>query len=504
MSFEPIYEVATTDSPDKLCSGQVVVEAKMFAPPGITISKILSAEASVTITASEVFVGEVRYGGKVAYKVLLLGSEGETECLGYSADFSDKLLDEAIERGMKPIFDYRILDTDIISVESGEIKLATVVEVDLIKPVQKRIKYLKHGGEGVHTLERALTLCKECGIGEENVTATDSAAVNAEKIVGGSSRVIVTKKNCAEGFVSVEGKIISDFCLESDGNISSVNMVTPFASELSLEGCNGDCKAVVRARLSSVTPVLTESGDGKTLEVEYTVSITAIAYGQNEITAVCDAFSENCEILATTESVNVRKLCDSFSAEDCVTGTVTLDQSNPVADSVIAVCSPTVHVTSAFVKDGNPIAEGIVSAVILYYSAELNSKNSVEIELPFSLKLNRISDDDEEIDLRATVSNCTARIRRGGEFDVRADVIFDADVYKTAVDSVITEIKQGEEISPSEAALTVHYARGGEQPFDAAKALKTSPECIKEQNPNLEFPLRKGDRVIYYRHLKRN
>lgn len=503
MSFEPIYEVATTDSPEKLCSGQAVVEAKLFAPPGITISKILSVAATAYITASEVFAGEVRYNGKVVYRVLLLGSEGETECLDYSADFSDKLLDERIERGMRPVFDYRVLDTDISEVGGGEIKLATVVETDLFKPTQARIKYLKFGGDGIFTLSHNLRLEKEYGFGEEKINVSDSAAIGAQKLLGSCCRAVITKKSCAEGFISVEGKFIGDFCLEADGNITSTTIVTPFATEISAEGCNADCKAFARITIESASVGIEPDEAGAILKVDYVADITGIAYGSNEIEAVCDAFCTKCELGSATESIRVRALTESFCAEDCVTGTVTLDAANPIADSVMAVCSPVVHITSAYIKDGAPVAEGVVSAVILYYSAELNSKNSVEIELPFSLKLSKSVGDSDEADIRAVVSAMNVKIRRGGEFDVRADLIFDVDIYENNVDSVISELNEGEAQEESTSALTVHYAAGGEELFDVAKALKTAPETVSEQNPALEFPLKRGQRVILYRHLER-
>lgn len=286
--------------------------------------------------------------------------------------------------------------------------------------------------------------------------------------------------------------------------MSSTTIITPFSSEVSVEGCEENCIAAVRACLTSVTPILNEAEGETSLEVGYTVSLIAIAYRRGEINAVCDAFCPECELLTTTESIKVRRLSETFSAEDCVTGTITLEASDPVADSIIAVCAPSIHISSAFVRDGVPFAEGVINATVLYYSAELNSKNSLNIELPFSLKLNHSLDDDDEADIRAVITECNIKIRRGGELDVRADLIFDVDIYKTDIDSVIGELNTGEPYEPCEAALTVHYARGGEELFDAAKALKTSPENVKAQNSALEFPLKRGDRVICYRHLERN
>ena len=51
----------------------------------------------------------------------------------------------------------------------------------------------------------------------------------------------------------------------------------------------------------------------------------------------------------------------------------------------------------------------------------------------------------------------------------------------------------------SESAISVYVPRAGDGLWELSKSLKKSPEEVAASNPDIEFPVREGQRVIIYR-----
>ena len=76
MAFEPVFEVVKINSKRRLAKTQAVVEAKLLPAPNTVIARVLSITADSVIGASEVFTGEIRYNGRVNFKVLFVDVDG--------------------------------------------------------------------------------------------------------------------------------------------------------------------------------------------------------------------------------------------------------------------------------------------------------------------------------------------------------------------------------------------------------------------------------------------
>ena len=159
---------------------------------------------------------------------------------------------------------------------------------------------------------------------------------------------------------------------------------------------------------------------------------------------------------------------------------------------------------AAATADDEMLVEGVVGGNVIYYCAEANSENSVAVELPFSLKVAVPGlKEDDEVYARGEVISASLKIRRGNEIDVRAEVAFEVCAAASSTKCVITELTEGEARIIPTAAISVHVARPGESLWDVAKATGTTPEAVMAQNPDLELPLKGGERVIVYRYLEK-
>ena len=59
--------------------------------------------------------------------------------------------------------------------------------------------------------------------------------------------------------------------------------------------------------------------------------------------------------------------------------------------------------------------------------------------------------------------------------------------------------EEGEPVPEKDCAISVYVQRAGDGLWELAKRLNKSPEEVVESNPDLEFPIREGQRVVIYR-----
>jgi len=504
MGFEPIFEKLSPAGFKRLCTHQAVVEARLLASGGVLISKVLSIVADCSVTAGDVFTGEARYSGRVSFKVLFTCKEGKNHSMDYNADFTDKLLCDTLKAGLKPSVSANILDVDIVAVDEREIKLACVVETSLDAVVESGVDILSGGGEDIYTHVEKIEFFKSVNSVTHNFAASDKVELKGANVLLSEARVVVKSRTVSFDSVILEGNIICDLtCEDEEGMIYSVVHTTPFKEELSCPEARENHFLIAGAALSTHA-VTVESDSGKhSALLEFSVNVVAKAFSEETQEVIVDAFSVTNELDFSGEEVAISIHKSNTTFSDRVEGAVTLDVSMPAADSILALTGSKLHIASAVASEGRVTYEGIVSTNIIYFAAEGSVKNSVAVELPFSIASNLAGAvEGDTILARGIVTLATAKLVRGNEISIKADI----DVEVVATSSVkrfaLTSLNLGAEKVLSEAAFSVHIARGGESLWDVAKALGITPENVLEQNPALTLPLNGGERVMCYRQKK--
>lgn len=505
MAFEPVYEEVKLNSRRRLCQTQAVVEARLLPKPNIVIARVLSIACDSVINASEVFTGEARYNGRVNFKVLFVDVDGNNHSMDYSADFSDKVNDDKIISGLKSYFSSEVLDTEIVNVTTNEIKLATVVEIYLDAEVVEDLKYMLSGGDGIYTHSEKIDYCRlvYSGGNEFSVTA-DLKDVKLSKMLMTESRGVILDRSAGVDSVKISGVIITDVCGETlDGLLAGYQISTEFSEELPALDARPDNIVTAGIKVSADT-VFEGDDESSNLSITYLVKADYSVYGEDSVDAVIDAFSVTHEILTNIESVDIYKNKSNKTVTDRVEGSVTLEINMPIVDNILAATGLKLNITNIIAGDDDAVIEGIVSGNIIYYSAEENSKNSVAVELPFSLKA-RVDGiiPDDVITAKGAVTSATVKIRRGNEIDIRSEIAVELCCCAKNACCVIAEISAGEEREVPTSAISIHIAKSKETLWDIAKALGTTPELVLLQNPNLTLPLSGGERIIAYRHLEK-
>ena len=505
MSFEPVYKDLSFNCKQKLCKTQSVVETRIIPPHGATIARVLCINARCVMGNAEVFAGEVRYTGRACFKVLFVDGEGANRYVESNVDFSDKIECSLIKSDSFVFLRGYVLDTDVINVSQGEIKLASVIEITLDGDVKNELHYLSNECVGLYTEVKQMNCSTLVAHGNGVATASNTVEkVKLTDISFAEHKVVVKSRVAGTDIVRVEGVIISEICGQTDdGLLCSATVETPFSEEMGAIGARFGDSVVARAKVSGNARV-ERNDDICAVVVDYDLNFSYCVYEKTSCDVVTDAFSATHELNLEFAKKEITCVKQGVTLCDRVEGNVTLDANMPIVDNILTVTALALNVTNALSGDGEVLVEGIVSGNVIYYSAEANSKNSVAIELPFSLKLNASEvQDDDEINAWGEVTAVNAKIRRGNEIDIRIDVAIETEVSRKSEVNVVCAVNQGEMREVRTCAYSMHIAKSGETLWETAKALCSTPEVIMEQNSEITLPFKGGEKVIIYRHLNK-
>ena len=143
-------------------------------------------------------------------------------------------------------------------------------------------------------------------------------------------------------------------------------------------------------------------------------------------------------------------------------------------------------------------AEGVVTAEVLLRGADGGHK-SCSLSLPFVFPL----DTSEEI-VEADCMVCGLNLRRKKESETEAEATLKISLrtYKNCEWEYVDGVEEGEAFEDNSAAISVFIPRAGEDLWQVAKRLSRTPEELQKSNPDLEFPVREGERIFVFRQIK--
>ena len=71
-------------------------------------------------------------------------------------------------------------------------------------------------------------------------------------------------------------------------------------------------------------------------------------------------------------------------------------------------------------------------------------------------------------------------------------------MYKNLQDEYVCQVTDGEEYPKTQSAFQIFALRESEDLWQVAKRLKKRPEEVEKCNPDLHFPVKKGEKIYIY------
>lgn len=491
-----------------LGKNETPVECSLSTSSDDEISKILSISSSSEIENYEVLSSQVNYNGKIVLNVIYVNQNGELNNAKAVCSFSQKYENDDIEIDQKMDIDSNIVDVKIDRIFNDNVKLFVIIQNRFSASKNQTLTMLEKSNDYFSKTKQIQVPFKKAE-GEENFVEKTLIETKhkIKKILNVECKSILSDMESGNNFVVVSGEVITNVLYvteEEEPQIISVKQSIKIREEIECVGAHKESKtkAKIYVKNENITALLEESEEDSNIKVETPIKISYEVFENNEIEAVCDLYSVSHNLEIKKQNFVISEYVETKFFESKIEGNVTIDSQQPRIDKLLAVDAQYLTESNSFVQDGYLIVEGVAYATLIYLSDEEPLLNSVQIEIPYSLK-EKV--DTENINVRSLsfLSDTDITVRRGREimFDgkVKTIALFTSEVEE----EIMTEVSKISEVEKSEEAIEIFFAEPNQTFWDIAKEGKVQEEILKMQNSDIIEPFSRKEKIVYYRKKER-
>ncbi len=494
MSIQPQFESYRYVGEICRLKGQSVVECRL---PGSEIGSVLAVYAKAIPAECACADGEVRYNGKALLCIVYEDGERKICRVERGAEFFHKAEGSLVTPACFAKAGYTI-ENVVWRREGSGLYVSVVVGADIEVFGNKQMEYLS-GGEGLICQRDTLSLCKTVCVSGETEGEDEFDSDDVGDILLHSENAIVNHVAANAGQIELEGEIALHICvLKGDDSICSYERLVPFRMQVPCDEAYGSLTAGARVSIKSAR--LDASSDeekGKCRTVfSYLLSADCFLYVQEEFSAVSDAFATESEIRLSRANEGGRYLTKHARCTERVSGVASLSPTVEGEISLQAAVLPRAEITCRKGENGVE-AEGAILAEVLLKSADGGNRTAT-LSLPFVFP---VDGDGELVEADCLVCGLNVRRKKSGETEAEATLKLSVRSYAQKEWSYVRQIEEGEKLPEETSGFSVFLTEEGEELWSVAKRLRTDPEGLKRSNPELEFPLKKGERIFVYRQI---
>ncbi len=470
-----------------------------FSPPGIdmqNIAKVLSLAVEAKCSSQDVYDGYAQIGGRTNFRLCYLDRESMPRTADYNADFTVRVdgeftADDNISCTIK------VVESDVQATDT--LLLSAVLEVSVCALRRDEIEALTNADQCYKTQR---TIYLPSFIASKTTTAPfeDEQEVGGEitSVLGLNVSCAVKRAEAVDGGALASANVYAVVTYVESGVIKQREFRMELEEELNLDGVQAGDSISVSACVKSSKIILQGVTDDNVIKVEGEIQFKVQAFRCSETEVVDDMFTLTNEVSVTRESRDYVCFdgCGFFSEN--VSGTAVLGDNRAPVIEVNALPYARCYTSKAYVdEDGKLAVEGIVNTDVIY--TDENGYNSVRTEIPFSLSISSVQPFSKTVKVCCSIESMSAKVRREREIDIDLRLGVEVCGYSDVTAEFISAVEVGEEKPQNRSALSLYIANDGDEILDLCKALTAMPEQIIAQNPNLQFPLKEGDRVLYFR-----
>lgn len=474
---------------------QSVVECRL---PGTEISGVLALQANAVATECGCTDGEVHYGGKVVLGIVYEDGEKKICRAERGAEFFHKVEGKDV---MPACFAKALLSTENISYrrEGSGLYVTIVVEAELPVYGNRQIEYLS-GGEDLICREEKIGVCRTLCVSGETESEDEFETENVGDILLHSENAVVNSVTAQDGQIEVEGELNLHICVwKEDNSVCSYERITAFRMQIPCDEAFGDVTAWARVSVKSaqLEAGVDEEKNRSKIVFTYCLAADCFLYSKEELSVVSDAFSLEREANLKAQNGEGRYLTQTLKRSERVGGAAVLSPNVEGDYALQASVLPRAELTCRKGERGIE-AEGVVSADVLLLGAD-GTHRAARLDLPVCVP---VDIDGEDVEADCIVCGLNIRRKKSGETEAEATLKLCFRSYETQSWSYVSEVSEGEEREENDGAFSLFIPRVGESLWEVAKRLGCAPEDLAKSNPELEFPVKEGNRIFVYRQIK--
>lgn len=472
-----------------------------FSPPDIdmeNVAKVLSLAVDAKCVSVEVSNGYADLDGRTNFRLTYLDKDGTPKGLDYNADFSMRIDGEFLD-GDTVECEIHVVETDVQA--SDTLRLSAVLEVKVCGVRRDELEILVGADDCYKTLKEVY-VPKFLAMKTSTAPYDDEQNVGAEvsSVLSVSTACILKDVRAVDGGMTAKASVYATVTYMEGNEIKQRDFEIPLEEELNLDGVEETDTIKIVANVKSAKVILQGVTDDNVIRIEGEVQYKVWAFRCQKESTVGDLFMLTNEIKVETNTANYICFDGCGFFMERVNGTAVLGDNKAPANEVSALPYARCYTTRAYVgDDGKLEVEGVVNTDIIY--TDENGYNSVRAEIPFAVSIDSETQLSQVVKVNCKVQQISATVRREREFDIALTLAIEVCGFSPLEFDYISAVGVGEEREQNTSGLSIYIANEGDGMLDICKAMTALPDDVLLQNPTLQFPLKEGDRVLYFRQL---
>ncbi len=424
-------------------------------------ASVLTAHVRVHLSGTEAGNGEVRYYGRAHFSIVYEDADRHVcraeKGVEFSAIAKDARIVPACAVRAQPA-----VENVAVRREGASIFVTALIGTDISVFGEQTFDYLA-GGELVCRRDPVNFFCAHLADGATEVEDDFDVGMIGD-ILQHAETVHLSAVTCTAGMLHAEGEVFV--------GLLALRRVAVSVPEIALNA---------------------DADEEKGTRIHATLSLRAsgVIYEQVAVSGVTDAFSRTNRILLTYAENESEGAGETSQLTERISGRAALSSAINFSDTLQAIVLQ--RAEANIMRGNNGIhVEGVAMATLLVQGAD--GRRAIELSLPFSIP---VQASDARVDV--LVCGMSARQKEEGCIDAEATLKLTLTERIHAAARLVAQVQEGEPVPVNDCAVSVYVPRAGDGLWELSKRLGKSPEEVTESNPDLEFPIREGQRVVIYR-----
>ena len=457
--------------------------------------KIISLQALARTTSVETLSGEVRANYMLTIRVLYVDQDGMVEKREENYELTSTL------RGGITANSYALVNTSVIGVEYQGVQ-----NVKVRVMLEQKGFYIQNNTfepclvEGNSYKKKSTIVRCACPLrsAEFIIERVEKNTAPIGNVLCSDATIMVKKVSTATDICEIEGVVSAYYQHLSEGELRGEKITFPFNYELLAEGVKEGDDVRVLITPVSTTLTITELDNGSEIGIQILAEIKGLVTKISEQEYAIDAYSKEYELSLGMGEIELEGEGCSLKSVERLSASLPLEEINDAVE-IVSVGMPWVGATNVTAKP-DLMVEGVVCSEVVI-KRENGDYHRVLAEIPYSFKLDEDVACSSDLEGAIEIVDLTARIRFGTTLEIAGEVVVNVTGSSENVISYLDKAEPNGERIKNDAVISVYLVGEGETLFDCAKALQSDEEELLALNPELDLPLKAGDKVLLYRPL---
>ena len=449
--------------------------------------------------------GKAIISGKIGLKVLYIDTDNMTNTLTAFSNFSETFVDNLITTDTHlNIFNTSVTHT-LLSADSS---LKVSCEI-VISP----IAYLNLGlSTELNESEMLVTKKKEIStttiknfINTQFEYATNlETKDNINKILCSHNHLTPEKVVADNGFIVVEGKILSSVVYETQNQdetlIKEIKEISNFKCDVEVSGVEQDELLDLSFCLDNENEnISTEvENDLNSILIKHTIKVCGISLKPIKLEVVDDLFSTTHEIDISASNRECSRNAERFALSEVVSNEITLSKEETAIDDVIANMNISPEITNTYIKEDFIYIEGIITSNLSYVDENKEYKTKT-VEIPFIINSKINASNLGCTHHTISILDSKVKVKRGTIIELEYSIFITLTIYEKENHQIIDNFTLGKPLNFGNYDFQIFIAKPEETIWDLCKRTKISPNDITKYNKDLPLVCSGGERIVIRR-----